>query len=95
MDTLDDVQARWQVDRKRIYLMGASMGGNGTWGFGCECPELFTALAPMSGFWAEFLEFPMQNLVAKPIYVLHGTKDATVPIAGAKRMNCSRNKART
>ena len=61
------------------------MGGNGTWGIGSLCPEIFAALAPMSGFGAEFLGFPMDNLVKKPIYILHGTQDTTVPIAGARQ----------
>lgn len=85
LDTLAEVQLRWHVDPKRIYLMGASMGGNGTWGIGSFCPEIFAALAPMSGFWADFLGFPMDNLVKKPIYILHGTQDTTVPIAGARQ----------
>jgi acetyl esterase/lipase len=85
LDTLDQVQCRWRFDPKRIYLMGVSMGGNGVWGVGCQCPELFAALAPMSGFWAEFLEFPMKHLAAKPIYILHGAKDTTVPIGGARK----------
>lgn len=84
VDTLDTVMARWRVDPRRIYLMGASMGGNGVWGFGSRCPELFAALSPIAGFYAGFLEFPIQNLSAKPVYVLHGTKDATVPIGGAR-----------
>jgi len=83
-DTLDIVMLRWRVDPKRIYLMGCSMGGNGVWGVGSRCPELFAAVAPVSGFYAGFLEFPIQNLAAKPIYILHGTKDATVPITGAR-----------
>ena len=85
LDTLAEVQLRWHIDPKRIYLMGASMGGNGTWGIGSLCPEIFAALAPMSGFGAEFLGFPMDNLVKKPIYILHGTQDTTVPIAGARQ----------
>lgn len=85
LDTLDLVLTRWRVDPQRIYLMGASMGGNGTWGFGSHCPELFAALAPLSGFWAPFLEFPMLNLKNMPIRVLHGTKDQTVPIDGARQ----------
>ena len=85
LDTIDQVQIRWRLDPKRIVLMGASMGGNGTWGFGSHCPEIFAALAPMSGFWAPFLNFPMQNLATKPIYVLHGTQDQTVPISGARQ----------
>jgi pimeloyl-ACP methyl ester carboxylesterase len=85
LDTIDQVQLLYHVDPKRIYLMGASMGGNGTWGFGSFCPELFAAIAPMSGFWEPFLEFPMKQLGSKPIYILHGTKDTTVPIVGARK----------
>jgi pimeloyl-ACP methyl ester carboxylesterase len=85
LETLDQVMLRWHVDPQRIYLIGGSMGGNGVWAFGSQCPELFAALSPQSGFWAEFLEFPMKNLVAKPIYILHGTKDTTVPIDGARK----------
>jgi pimeloyl-ACP methyl ester carboxylesterase len=85
LETLSQVQLRWRVAPPRIYLMGASMGGNGVWAFGSQCPELFAAVAPMSGFWAEFLEFPIKNLAAKPLYVLHGAKDNTVPIAGARK----------
>jgi pimeloyl-ACP methyl ester carboxylesterase len=85
LETVEQVLGRWHVDRKRIYLMGVSMGGNGVWAFGSQCPELFAALAPMSGFWAEFLEFPLQNLKGKPVYILHGAKDTTVPIDGARK----------
>lgn len=84
VDTLDTVMSRWRVDPKRIYLMGASMGGNGVWGFGSRCPELFAALSPISGFYAAFLEFPIKDLSAKPVYILHGTRDTTVPIGGAR-----------
>jgi predicted esterase len=84
IDTMENVMLRWRVDQKRIYLMGASMGGNGVWGFGSRCPELFAAFSPISGFYAGFLEFPLQNLSAKPVYILHGTRDSTVPIAGAR-----------
>jgi hypothetical protein len=84
VDTLDQVMLRWRVDPKRIYLMGASMGGNGVWGFGSRCPELFAAMSPISGFYAGFLDFPIQTLQKKPVYILHGTKDSTVPIGGAR-----------
>lgn len=84
LQTVDNVLLRWRVDRKRIYLMGASMGGNGAWAFGSQCPELFAAVSPISGFYADFLQFPIKNLAAKPVYVLHGTKDDNVPIAGAR-----------
>lgn len=85
LDTLDCVMTRWHVNRKRIYLMGASMGGNGVWAWGSQCPELFAGLAPECGFYDDFLGFPMTNLKAKPIYVLHGKNDKVVPIDGARK----------
>jgi len=85
LETLDTVMLRWHVDPKRVYLMGGSMGGNGTWAFGCQCPELFAALSPIGGFYADFLEFQMKNIVSKPIYVLHGKSDTVVPIDGARK----------
>lgn len=84
VDTLDAVTTRWRADEKRIYLMGASMGGNGVWGFGSRCPELFAAVSPVAGFYAAFLEFPIRDLSSKPVYILHGTRDSTVPIGGAR-----------
>jgi len=39
------------VDPARVYLMGVSMGGAGTWMVGSKHPELFAALGPVCGGW--------------------------------------------
>jgi len=39
------------VDDDRVYLMGYSMGGGGTWHVGTRYPELFAAIAPIYGGW--------------------------------------------
>jgi poly(3-hydroxybutyrate) depolymerase len=38
----------FNIDPKRIYLMGHSMGGGGTWHLGIKYPELWAALAPIA-----------------------------------------------
>ena len=51
---LDDVMARYPVDRSRVYLTGLSMGGFGTWALAAIHPERFAAIAPiasMSAHW--------------------------------------------
>lgn len=85
--TIETVLLRWHVDLKKVYLMGGSMGGNGTWMFGSHCSEMFAAISPNAGWYAENLDIPLKNLVAnsKPVYILHGTKDGTVPIEGARK----------
>jgi len=39
------------VDEDRVYLVGTSMGGGGTWHVGTRHPELFAAIGPICGGW--------------------------------------------
>ncbi|HEX2950270.1 MAG TPA: PHB depolymerase family esterase [Armatimonadota bacterium] len=40
---------QFSIDDDRVYLMGYSMGGAGTWHIGSRHPELFAALGPIFG----------------------------------------------
>jgi predicted peptidase len=82
---IKEAMRKWKVNPKRIYLMGGSMGGNGVWAVGSQWPEMFAGLSPIGGWYAGNLGFPLANLKAKPIYVLHGAKDQVVPIGGARQ----------
>ena len=44
-----EVRRDYNVDAKRIYLHGGSMGGTGTWHLGVHYPHLFAALVPLMG----------------------------------------------
>ena len=46
MNVLDLVRKDFTIDSNRIYLMGHSMGGGGTWYLGMKHPELWAAIAP-------------------------------------------------
>lgn len=48
MNVLDLVRDEFNVDPDRIYLMGHSMGGGGTWHIGMKNPDLFAALGPVA-----------------------------------------------
>lgn len=39
----------YNIDRKRIYLTGLSMGGFGTWIYGAKHADMFAALVPICG----------------------------------------------
>ncbi|HOQ33420.1 MAG TPA: accessory Sec system protein Asp2 [Candidatus Hydrogenedens sp.] len=39
----------YNIDRKRIYLTGLSMGGFGTWIYGAKHTDMFAALVPICG----------------------------------------------
>lgn len=49
LDTIEETKRYYNVDTARIYLMGTSMGGFGTWLIGAHYPDLFAAIAPISG----------------------------------------------
>lgn len=74
---LDDVQSRFRIDPKRVYLTGLSMGGFGTFETAIRAPHRFAALAPICGGGD-----PRQaHLIRKiPTWVFHGAKDDIVPI---------------
>lgn len=48
MKTLELMRAEYKIDNNRVYLMGHSMGGNGTWRLGARYAENWTALAPIA-----------------------------------------------
>ena len=48
MDVLAEVRRDYKIDPNRIYLMGHSMGGYGTWSVAMAHPNLFAAIGPIS-----------------------------------------------
>jgi predicted peptidase len=68
--TLDHTLAEYGGDRRRIYLVGLSMGGFGTWYLALRVPALFAALVPICGFTSSQLVGagrPGSDLPAAPV----------------------------
>jgi dienelactone hydrolase len=51
MHCLSEAKKRLNVDEARVYLMGESMGGSGTWIVSSRHPDVFAAVAPVFGGW--------------------------------------------
>ena len=98
---LQHLKATLNFDEKRIYLTGNSMGGYGAWVWGGHNPELFAAIAPISGGigprgpkdvtpnvdkWAA-------NLAKVPVHAFAGGKDKVVPAEHSQRMIAAIEKA--
>ena len=69
------------VDRDRIYVMGASMGGYATWQLAMSMPEYFAAIVPICGGGMAWRADVLRDL---PIRIYHGEKDATVDVFHSK-----------
>lgn len=83
VELIGQLQEKYSVDASRIYAMGYSMGGYGTWNLLMNHPELFAAGVPMCG-----AGDPSKANVLKdiPVWAVHGALDPTVPVAGSRDM---------
>jgi poly(3-hydroxybutyrate) depolymerase len=79
MNVLDMTRKEFNVDPSRIYLMGHSMGGGGTWYLAIKNPTLFAAIAPA----APAIYTSPDALTAIrdiPVTVVQGDQDALVNV---------------
>ena len=83
MGILDEVLAEHQIDRRRVYLTGLSMGGYGAWELAMRRPKLFAAVAPVCGGGDETAAKRIAHL---PIYAYHGDADGAVPVERTRNM---------
>jgi predicted peptidase len=78
---LDHVQANYEVDDKRVYLTGLSMGGFGAWALALQYPQRFAAVVPVAGGWDSERDIVPRNICDikdVPIWVFHGEQDDIV-----------------
>ncbi len=76
-DFVENACHRYRIDRDRIYLVGYSMGGYGTWATAAADAELFAAIVPIAG---GHDPEDATALVEIPIWALHGAVDDVVPV---------------
>ncbi|MEM8812029.1 MAG: polyhydroxybutyrate depolymerase [Pseudomonadota bacterium] len=78
---LDDVFARYPIDREHVWATGFSLGGSMVWTLACRMGAPFTAFVPVAGaFWDPIPD----GCPAGPqnIRHIHGLSDKTVPLEG-------------
>ncbi len=83
MNVLYWVQERFAMDTNRIYVIGMSLGGYGTFDLVAAYPEKFAAAMAICGG-SNRKEFCGLNQV--PLWILHGTADRDVPISQSDRI---------
>ena len=83
MELVGQLQKEYSINEKRIYALGYSMGGYGTWNLLMNHPDVFAAGIPMCG-----AGDPNKASILKdmPIWAVHGAKDPTVPVSGSRDM---------
>jgi polyhydroxybutyrate depolymerase len=78
---IDDVNARYHVDPKRVFVMGLSNGGYMSYRFACDRASRVAAIASQAGaMWLDATRCRPSEPVA--VLELHGTNDERVPYEG-------------
>jgi predicted peptidase len=75
------VARTYRIDPCRIYLVGVSMGGGGTWANGAVLHDVWAGIGPIAGWYGPTPTPPSAGLAGLPIYCLHGQNDQAVPAA--------------
>ena len=73
---IDTVDARYHIDRKRIYCSGFSQGGFISFGLGYKYPGIFAAIAPVSGHIPSFATSTAIKRTV-PVFMTFGTNDVS------------------
>lgn len=71
MNVVALVRKEYTVDPNRIFLMGHSMGGFGTWWLGQKYADTWAAIAPMSGVLPD-VDYQIQKLARVPVQISIG-----------------------
>ena len=78
---LDDVEAHYNVDPKRVYVMGHSNGGYMAHRLACDVGGRIAAIISLAGMtWKDPTKCPAGHLVN--VLQVHGDADGTVPYEG-------------
>jgi predicted peptidase len=84
MDFIDTLVKHGQVDTKRIYIGGLSMGGFGTFEILWRKPNMFAAAIPVCG--GGNPEAVKSYAKKFPVWIFHGAKDLIVPVGNSRLM---------
>lgn len=73
----------YSIDKARIYIVGLSMGGFGTWDLISRKPKLFAAAVPICGGGDSTLG---PQLIQLPIWAWHGDQDKVILVERSRDM---------
>ena len=80
MALMTAVRDEFAIDRRRVLVVGFSLGGGGAWYLSARHPDRFTAAIVMAGRTGE----PLADLARIPTYVIHSRDDEVVPFGQAE-----------
>lgn len=82
-DVLEYMLDHYNIDERRVYVCGMSMGGYGTMDFVGKYPEMVAAAVAICG--GGTMKYA-DNLSTVPLWIQHGSADRAVPSSESKKI---------
>lgn len=82
VDLVKEVQRTYNIDSRRLYVAGQSLGGYGTWALITAYPDMFAAAVPICGGGDE----TKAKVIATPVWAFHGELDRVVSVERSRTM---------
>ena len=81
---------QYRIDADRVYVLGHSMGGMGTFTAVYQHPDRFAAAIPSAGFFPPWLD--AKRIQDVPLWIFHGKPDKVVDYMGSRHVFDQLNK---
>lgn len=90
LQIIDALRREFPIDKRRIYVMGQSMGGAGAWNIITNRPQFFAAAITVCG---SISTEDGTGSIKTPLWNFHGDSDKTVPVSVSRDRIAARRKA--
>ena len=90
LEAVKEVRKEFHVDPARVYVMGLSMGGYGSWDAIAREPRTFAAAVPICGAGDPSKAEAIKSVA---VWAFHGAADNVVPPSGSRDMVAALKKA--
>ena len=90
LEIIDTVRHEFPIDEQRIYVIGQSMGGAGTWNAISNRPQFFAAAVTCCG---SISKDDGTAAIDTPLWNFHGASDQTVPVSISRERIAARRRA--
>jgi hypothetical protein len=84
VELVDEMVKLYNVDARRVYVTGFSLGGRGTWSVAVDHPEVFAAIVPVAGSYGH--PERIGRIKDVPVWAFHGDRDTTVAFGPVRDM---------
>ena len=84
VDLVDEIVLKYDVDARRVFVTGVSLGGRGSWSVAVDYPDRFAAIVPVCGTY----DHPERigRIKNVPVWAFHGDQDKVVLFSDVKKM---------